>query len=1099
MHTENGERISTKMPGPTVILRLSRILLGVIIFMCCHVPRAAAQYTTGSVSGVVADPSGSVVPGASVTLKNLGTNESTNVTTSPSGAFAFPALTPGPYSITVTLTGFVTTEVRLSVLASQSLTQHFTLKIGTSATTVCVCEGGIETPSDASVSTDFDPTESNDLPTNRNITNLASLAPGVAPMYSPSGGGGLVKVGGAQTGLISANGGRPENVNVEFDFTDANDWEFGGFALGTQPQPDMVEQFNILTSNLSAQYGIKSNGQIEMVTKSGTNNWHGQAYEYLENNFFNATNPVSGTATRIDDNNYGFSTGGPVVHDKTFFFGGWQQNKTIGGGFSDVALVPTQAARNSVTDPTVAQLINTYLPLPTTDVNANVGSITQNFSSPTNNYQFLVRGDQNFSSTNRLSLRYFQGTATLVLPFPQFNTLSGFDADLHYEARNVNITDVSMISPTVANQVRFAYARSLGLLPPENNLQSPRFTVLDGSIASFGALPYFTQGRIFNVYQANDIVTIVHGRHSLNIGFDARYIQDNSVNETNDRGNYFFASLSNFLAGQPESYTQAFGPTELGFRERLFSTFVQDDIRLLPTLTLNAGLRWEYQGAVTEAHGLTSLLDPAIPGSIGEAGTGPLGTFRVGNPAIHANPANFGPRLGFAWNPWGKAFTLRGGYGIYYDSFNFTGLSEARTTPPLNYTFTLANFTGGNTFDNLVAGTAPFITSSQAQVGSFGTLTNFGTITTVNGSMPNPYSQQWDLIAEYKITNTTLLSVAYDGSKGTHLQAFIPINPIAPANVPAPATSLADEEARISEFSTAVNNSNGPGNNRLDPRFDQVNTITSAASSSYNSLQVNLRQAFRYGLSARASYTYSRSIDNSSSSNPNQESFDPGVQQNVNALYLERGPSNYDIPHRIVVTGVWNIPFFSNRTGLVANLFLKGWQFSSTNLWQSGIPANIYSGPVSVVDPTSPSGITSISDVNIDGVTAPSGADNTRANCNPEGSSFKLGNAAAIAAQTRFTQPLLGNDGTCGRNIYRLNSLVNFDWGFAKDYQLKESGPLGSGPWTLQFRTDVYNMFNNPNRTVSSYADLTLTNPQFGLFDTSGSSRTLQLALRLTW
>jgi Carboxypeptidase regulatory-like domain len=1074
------------------------VLLSVIaaLFACSS---ARAQYTTGTIQGTVFDPAGATVPNAKVTIQSLNTNETKAVTTGPDGIYVFPALQPGPYQITVEVLGFRKSVARPSALASQTLTVNITLELGQPSTSVCVCAEPISVPDDPNLTTAYSALESNDLPTERAITGLVALAPGVTPMYAPSGGGGLVKVGGAQTGLISANGGRPENVNVEFDFTDANDWEFGGFALGTQPQPDMIAQFNVLTSNLSAEYGIKSNGQIEMVTKSGTNNWHGQAYEYLQNNFFNATNPVSGTATRIDENNYGFSTGGPVVHDKTFLFGGWQQNKTIGGGFSDLALVPTQAARSIVTDPTLAQLINTYLPLPTTDVNADVGTLTQSFSSPADNYQFLLRGDQNFSPNNELAIRYFQGTGTFVLPFPQFNSLAGFDADLHYEARSANITDAWVISPNLVNQVRFAYARSLGLLPPENNLQSPRFTILDGSIASFGALPYFTQGRIFNVYQANDIVDLVHGKHSFKFGFDARYIQDNSVNETNDRGNYFFASLSNFLAAQPEAYTQAFGPTELGFRERLFSTFVQDDYRVLPTLTVNLGLRWEYQGAVTEAHGLTSLLDPAIPGSIGDAGPGPLGTFRIGNPAIHSNPANFGPRLGFAWNPGAGKFVLRGGYGIYYDSFNFTALSEARTTPPLNYTFTLANFTGANTFDNLVAGTAPFITESQAQVGSFGNLTNFGTITTVNPNLPNPYSQQWDLIAEYQLSRDTLASVAYVGSKGTHLQAFIPINPIAPANVPAPATSVADEEARIGEFSTAVNNSSGPGNNRVDPRFDQVNTITSAASSSYNSLQLSLREAFRYGLSLQASYTYSRSIDNSSSSNPNQESFDPGVQQNVNALYLERGPSNYDIPHRVVVTGVWNLPFFSNKTGLFSNLVLKGWQFSSTNLWQSGIPANIYSGPVSVTDPTNPGGITTISDVNIDGITAPSGADNTRANCAPGGTSFKLGNAESIAAQTRFSQPLLGNDGTCGRNIYRLNSLVNFNWAFAKNFRLTESGPLGSGPWELQFRTEVYNMFNNPNRTVSSYSDLTLTNPQFGLYDTSGSPRTLQLALRLIW
>ncbi len=1054
---------------------------------------ARAQYTTGTIHGTVFDATGAVVSGANVTLQSRDTGRIVLFTTGPDGGFVFSALLPGQYLVIVDAQGFAKSSVPVAAFASQTVTANVTVNIHSTNTVIGV-EGGsnaVINTDDPQLTTAYDSYESNDLPTDRSITGLVALAPGVAPMYSPTGGGGLVKVGGAQTGLITANGGRPENTNVEFDFTDANDWEFGGFALGTQPQPDMVQQFNILTSNVPAEYGIKSNGQIEMITKSGTNDWHGQAYEYLQNNFFNATDPVLGVATRIDDNNYGFSTGGAALHDKTFLFGGWQQNKTIGGGFTDFAAVPTQTQRNSVTDPTLTNLINEFLPLPTTTVNGTP-VVAQTFSSPQNNYQFLLRGDQRLGSSNTLSIRYFQGTGTLVLPFPQFNTLAGFDADLHYEARNANITDTWNINPNTVNQFRFAYARSLGLLPPENDLKSPRFTISDGSLASFGALPYFTQGRIFNVYQANDIVSQARGKQLFKLGFDFRYIQDNSVNQTNDNGSYFFANTAAFLAAQPDLYTQAFGPTELGFREKLFSAFLQDDFRVRPTLTINLGLRWEYQGAVTEAHGLTSLLDPAIPGSIGDAGTGVLGTFRIGNPAIHANPLNFGPRLGFAWNPNAGKFVLRGGYGIYYDSFNFTALSEARTTPPLNYTFSLGNFSGGNTFDNLVAGTAPFITQSQAQVGSFGTLTNFGAITTVNPNLPNPYSQQWDLVAEYQISRSTVASAAYVGSKGTHLQAFLPINPIAPANVPAPAVSVADEAARIDEFATAVNNSYGPGNNRLDPRFDQVNTITGAASSSYNSLQLSLRENFQYGLSLQASYTYSRSIDNSSSSNPNQESFDPGVQQNVNALYLERGPSNYDIPHRVVVTGVWNVPFFQARDGVFSNLALRGWQFSSTSLWQSGIPANIYSGPVTV-------GTTTISDVNIDGVTAPSGADNTRANCAASGVGFKLGDAASIAAQTRYSQPLLGNDGTCGRNGFRLNSLANFNWAISKNFKLTESGPMHSGAWALQFRTEIYNVFNDPNRTVSSFANLTLTNPQFGQFDTAGSPRTLQLALKLIW
>jgi outer membrane receptor protein involved in Fe transport len=705
----------------------------------------------------------------------------------------------------------------------------------------------------------------------------------------------------------------------------------------------------------------------------------------------------------------------------------------------------------------------------------------------------MVRGDHRLTDRNAIAIRYFQGTGTFVLPFPNFNTVAGFDADLHYESRNANITDTWNISPSTVNQSRFAYARSLGLLPPENNLQSPRFDILDGSLASFGALEFFTQGRIFNVYQGNDVVSREMGRHQLKFGFDARYIQDNSVNQTNDRGLYSFQSISTFLNGQPASLTQAFGPSELGFREHLYSAFAQDDYRIRPTLTINIGLRWEYQSDIDEAHGLTSVLDPTRSGSVGLAGTGPLGSFYVGNPATKSNPANFAPRLGFAWNPNSGKLVVRGGYGIYYDSFNFTALSEARTNPPLNYTFNLGDFSGANNFDALLAGTAPFIVDSRQQVGSFGNLTDLGTITTVNRNMRNPYVQQWDLLFDYQLARSAIASIGYVGAQGTHLQAFIPINPIAPADRPAPATSAADEAARINEFEAAVAAENGPGDNRVDPRFDQVNIVTDAASSTFHSLQLNLRTSMRYGLTLQAAYTYSKSIDDSSSSNPNQENFDAGVQQNVNNLALERGPSNYDIPNRIVVTGVWALPFVKAGESQLAKLLMKGWTFSSINTWQSGIPANIYAGPVTVP------GAAPIADVNIDGVFTPAGADNTRAHCDSGGADFQLGNAASIAAQTRYTQPLLGNDGTCGRNRFRLNSLTAFNWAFSKDFRLTEKGLMGSGPWSIEFRAEVYNMFNHPNLSISSAAELTLTNPAFGLYDTAGAPHTMQLAMKLVF
>ncbi|HUO33398.1 MAG TPA: carboxypeptidase regulatory-like domain-containing protein [Candidatus Acidoferrum sp.] len=1093
-----------------LLARLSATLTFFFLLLFSGLSISSAQYTAGTIQGAVFDPQGRVISDAEITLQNLDTNESKMFQTGPNGIFYFSAVSPGRYLLTAGAPGFAEASAKISALSSQTVTQNLTLAISGQASQVVVTSesAALTDRTDPQLSTTYGVTETDNLPTNSRSFNafstLVSLVPGATPAYSPAGGGGLVKVGGAQTGLISSNGGRPENTNVEFDFADANDWEFGGVALGTMPAPDMVQELKVLASNLPAEYGTKSNGTIAVISKSGTNDWHGQLYNYLKNDAFNARDffDTTGKATRIDENDYGFSMGGPAIRDKTFLFGGWEQNKTIGGGFTDLALVPSDAARQTVTDPAVATLINQFLPEPTGATNnPSVGAISSQFSAPTDNYQFLIRGDQLIGHSHTLSLRYFQATGTSVLPFPQFNTLSGFDADLHYEARNANVTDTWQVSPLSVNQFRVAYARSSGLLPPEGNLQSARYDILDGSIASFGALPFFTQGRIFNVFQGNDVLSRAAGKHELKLGFDFRYIQDNSVNQTNDRGEFFFSSIANFLAAQPESYTRAFGPTELGFRERLLSAFVQDDYRISPTLTIDLGVRWEYQGYITEAHGLTSLLDPTLPANIGMAGPGPLGSFFIGNPSVNRNPLNFAPRLGFAWNPQSGSFVLRGGYGIYYSAFAFTPLSEARTSPPINYTFSLTDFSGGNNFDSLVSGTAPFIQQSQAAVGSFGSLLNFGTITTVDRTMPNPYVQQWNLTAEYQLSRSTVASVGYVGSQGTHLQAFIPINPIAPANAPAPATSLADEEARIGQFLAAATDAFGPGNNRVDPRFDQVNRIAPAASSTYNSLQLNLRGSYGHGLTFQAAYTYSRSIDNSSSSNPNQESFDPGVQQNVNSLSLERGPSNFDIPHRFVVTGVWQLPFFADRDGLLANLLLKGWEFDSVSLWQAGIPANIYSGPVTVPNPTDPSGTgyTTISDVNIDGVTTPAGADNTRANCAAVGRGFTLGDAASIAEQTRFSQPFLGNDGTCGRNIYRLNGLSEFDWTLAKSFLLRESGVLGSGPWRLQFRADLFNILNHPNLTVSNASVLTLTNPRFGLFDTAGAPRTIQFALKLYW
>lgn len=1067
-------------------------LLGmVVLFFSSSVD---AQYTTGTIQGTVLDTSGAAVSQAHVTLRSKETNSLRSFTTGPDGIYIFAAVPPGIYDLTAEAPNLAKASAVITATSNGNVSQNLALPLSsqTASVTVEALAAAEFNTTDAQQATTRSELEVSTLPVQgRDLTTTFALEPGVQPMYT-AGRGSLVKVAGAQTGLIAANGGRPESSNVEIDFTDANDWEFGGIAVGAAPVPDLVQELKVITSNPSAEYGVKSNGEIQFVTKSGTNYWHGDAYDFLKNDWLNARDyfDTSGKATRIDSNNYGFSTGGALIKDKTFLFGGWQQLKQLGGGFTTQALVPTQAARDSATDPVAAQLLQQYVPLPTgpsPNGDPNVGTVTSQFSAPTNSYQFLIRGDEQFSGKHALSIRYFQSTGTSILNFPAFNTLAGFDSNLHNESRNANITDTYSFTPSTVNQLRIGYNRSIALLPPQNGLESPRFTVV--GLVGFGALPYFPQGRIFNIYQINDIVSHAAGRHLLKFGFDARKIQDNSVNATNGRGSFAFASLGDFLSGQPTSWTQAFGPTTLGFRTNLFSLFAQDDFKLRPNLTINLGLRWEYQDSLGEAHGQISVLDPALTGSIGNAGEGALGAFHVGNPAVNGNSANFAPRIGFAWNPNGGKLVLRAGYGIYWNSFTFTPLSSARTNPPLNYNFGLsgtAAFQGQNNFDALVNGTAPIEVQAQNQLGSFGDLTNFGSLSTVNRDLKNPYVQQYSLGLEYRLTSATVASVNYVGSKGTHLPVVIPINSV--TNGPAPATSLADELSRLSEFQTAFQSENGPGNIRLDPRFNQVNLNTDAASSSYNSLQLALRHSLKYGLTLQASYTYSKSIDDSSSANPTQDSNDNGFPQNAKALFLDRGVSNYDVPHRVIVTSVWELPFFRGRSGLLANLALKGWSFQTVNTWQSGIPGTILSGPVQ-----------GITDVNLDGNFITNGDDNTRANFDPSGTGFRLNNAASLAAQTQYSQPLLGNNGTSGRNTVRLRNLVNFDWALQKEWQLREAGILGSGPWALQFRTEIFNAFNNPYLRPSSDNWRTVSSAGFGLLNSAAPSRNLQLALRLVW
>jgi len=334
---------------------LTRLLLPALLPIA-----AAAQYTTGRIEGTILDPTGAPVSSAALTLTNLENNQARKANSSGAGAFFFAAVNPGRYRLDVAKDSFAAAAAELTIVTSQTLTQNFSLTLASQTATVQVVEN-------AALLNTFQPLRSvtrstleiQTLPNaGRNIVNMIALSPGVTPTFNPRGGS-LTTLNIAQAGQINANGGRSKATAHQLDSTDANDWEFGGIALSTQPTPDMLQEFKVLASNWAAEYGVKSTAQVLMVTRAGTNTLHGSAYNFLQNARLNARDyfDPTGKATPLRQNFFGLTAGGPIRKDKTFLFGGWESRRARGSSPISLLAVPTVAARATVTDPTVRALL----------------------------------------------------------------------------------------------------------------------------------------------------------------------------------------------------------------------------------------------------------------------------------------------------------------------------------------------------------------------------------------------------------------------------------------------------------------------------------------------------------------------------------------------------------------------------------------------------------------------------------------------------------------------------------------------------------------------------------------------------------------------
>ncbi|HZO53202.1 MAG TPA: hypothetical protein VFB63_10815, partial [Bryobacteraceae bacterium] len=863
-----------------------------------------------------------------------------------------------------------------------------------------------------------------------------------------------------------------------------------------------IKEVKVITNNFSAEYGRNSTSQLLYITKGGTNDLHGEVFEYFRNNVLNARPffDTTGKTNITKRNEYGWSLGGPVYipklvdgRNRVFWFTDFTQLKLRGAGATRIARVPTPAMMAEVTDPTSRAILQQYqIPTSPSGRLETAGPETSDF------WQYSVRGDVILTKNDTLWARYSDTSSIDAAPSLTFvgSDLPGFGATSQGKPRQATLAETHIFGAFGVNEFRFGFGQSDAGFPIDTPYPlGAKINFSSGESTPFGVWEGLPQGREQKTYQFTDNFSFVKGSHNIKTGFEYYYLQADSIFDALTRGLYTFTTWSDFAQGRPSTWQQRFGNSVRENRVKNAFAFAQDDWKVRPNLTLNLGVRMEWAGGPTEKNGRIANLNLDNRSAFGAAGAGPLGLMELGKPSFQSN-TNWAPRLGFAWTPRGNQRTVvRGGYGIAYDFVFLNPITNQRFLPPLIFTGVQSGqalFTGANSYANFIAGTAALQASTAAQVGQMPTGSlNFGAISPVIAqNLPNPQSQHWNLGLQREQFGL-VWKASYVGTKGTRLSRTRDINPIAQRL--SPATSLADETARLTQFTSAFGLLNGNAtrqSNRIDPRYNNIAYVEGSASSIYHGLQLEAQKRMS-DFFFTAAYTWSKSIDDNSDV-LGSLSNDSGNQQNPFNNGNNRAASQFDLRHRVVFSHDWQMPFFRTSGNPFLKYALGGWGFAGITSFRTGFPVGLLAGGRrGVTDPISIYGAGLAVRPNVSGpldmtfkpagsAGAPSGT------TNPDG--FQP--VSSYALSLGMTQPLLGNIGSLGRNVVRINGETNFDFTLYKNFHIKEGVKF-------QVRSEFYNAFNN---TSFKGVDATITSPNFGQYLTVGQdARFIQLAARLVF
>ena len=1021
-------------------------------FVFCLMTMMAAAQSTGSLQGTITDSSGAVLPNANLTIRDVDTGATRTVKSDSQGNYSVPALPPGHYEIEAAAAGFASAKTTgVVVNVGTTITSNVQLSVsGTQQTVNVTAAAPVIDQTGISVGQVVDQETVQQAPLNgRHFVDLGSLIPG--SVAAPANGFLTQPIRGQGALSFDTAGQREDTVNFMINGVNLNDMIQNQITF--QPELNVVQEFKADNSTFSAEYGRSSGAIVNIATRSGTNKFHGEAYNYLRNQFFDARNyfnrqfTTSGThvnQSQFIRNQFGGDAGGPLWKDHTFIFGSYEGLRQRQGEAVNAGVPP---AGSVGADSTIQQLL-TLLPTPNSG-NSFIGSA----SALANIDQGTLDVSQSFGGDRLHGFYAIQEDSRNEPLAPTVSdTIPGYGDSRPARRQLLTVAETHTFGSNAVNEVRFGLNRIHITFTPVNSTNPSTLGISNGITTAIG-LPYITvqslaltfggpsaepQGRGDTLGVLSDTFSLLHGNHSFKFGGEfRRFINSNF---TGDTGTFVFSTLNTFLADEVSSFSVTPGSRPSRVFVNALGGYAEDSWKLRRNFTVELGFRFEWNGTPTEAQNRFVVFDPA------DATLQQIGSNGFGG-AYNQNYL-YEPRVGFAWDMNGNGNTvLHAGYGILYNEPETNLVTPLSTNPPFAVPVSL----------NVTPSPALTMQNAFSRAKSSKSIAP----TTVAKNFKNLQIQSYNMELEQRLSNTLGFKMGYMGSKGTHLQMFLNENQAVNGAAPYPKLSLSSP---------------------IDPGIPLTNIFESASvgNSNYNALWGTVTKSFANGLQFNGSYTWSKALDYNSY-NLASTSQTPQDSTNPRGDY---GPADFDTRNHFSLSGVYDLPFKANR--LVA-----GWEISTITVLQSGDPFTVE---------------TSLTNNGIVGRTRPNilGRVSTHLTLASNGNVQYIPQATcnAPAAGCLFSSPGSGPDlfGNERRNSIYYPGLEDVDVGLQKQTKLTER-------LSLNLRTDAFNVINHPNLgqpngtftpggAAGTFGQISSTRFPIGDF---GSSRQLQVSAKLVF